>query len=294
MSSMSRKALGRGLQAIIPEETRSSMATEARPLRISEIRPNPFQPRQQVEEEIESLVASIREKGVLQPVVVRRRRDGYELVMGERRLRAAQKAGLETVPAIVRDVDDGEMLELALIENIQRAGLNPIEEALAYKRLHEEFGLTHEQIAQRVAKDRSTITNSLRLLSLPFKCREALINRQITAGHARALLALSSRREQVEMCERIVAEGLSVRETEKFCEGKRPAAGRTRQPEAAEERERDAFVSEIEEKLRQYLGTRVDITLPGRKPGRITIQYFSEEDLTRIDELIRRRVSSEQ
>lgn len=289
---MSRKALGRGLQAIIPEQTRSTLAAEARPLRIEEIRPNPFQPRQQVEEDIEGLVASIREKGVLQPVVVRRRRDGYELVMGERRLRAARQAGLETVPAVVRDVDDGEMLELALIENIQRADLNPVDEALAYKRLHEEFGLTHEQIAERVGRDRSTITNSLRLLSLPFKCREALASRQITPGHARALLGLPSRREQVEMCQRIVSEGLSVRETERICEGKRVSPTKMRES-SGQGPERDAFLSEVEERLQQYLGTRVDISPPGRKPGRISILYFSDEDLARLDELIRRKTSSD-
>lgn len=287
---MSRKALGKGLQAIIPLATSSAMTTEARLLPIAQIRPNPFQPRQQVDEDIEGLAASIREKGVLQPVVVRRRRDGYELVMGERRLRAARQAGLETVPAVVKDIEDGEMLELALIENIQRADLNPIDEAMAYKRLHEEFGLTHEQIAARVGRDRSTITNSLRLLSLPFRCREALASRQITPGHARALLGLSTRREQVELCQRIVSEGLSVRETERLCERRRTSA--ERKP-ASGRQERDAFVSEVEERLRQYLGTRVDISLPGHRPGRISILYFSEDDLARIDDLIRSRVSSD-
>lgn len=278
---MSRKALGKGLAAIIPERTQETLAAEARPVAIAEIRANPFQPRHQVEEDLSSLVASIREKGVLQPVVVRRRRDGYELVMGERRLRAAKQAGLETVPAVVRSVEDGEMLELALVENVQRADLNPIDEALAYKRLADEFGLTHEQIAGRVGKDRSTVSNAVRLLGLPFKCRDALAARQLSPGHARALLGLANRREQVELCERIVAEGLSVRAVERLCGERKP-----RPP--AKTTEKDVFVREVEDGLRRYLGTKVDISEPGRKPGRITVEYFSAEDLTRLDRLIRR------
>ncbi|MEO0053954.1 MAG: ParB/RepB/Spo0J family partition protein, partial [candidate division WOR-3 bacterium] len=200
-------ALGKGLRAIIPEKTQEALATESRPIPIDEIRPNPYQPRITKEAEndphFQELVASIREKGVLQPVVVRRRHDGYELVMGERRWRAARIAGLTSIPAIIRPVDDREMLEMALIENIQRSDLNPIDEALAYKALHEQFNLTHEEIARRVGKDRSTITNALRLLTLPYRVREALSLGQITPGPARALLTLTTRREQVDLCERV-------------------------------------------------------------------------------------------
>ena len=148
-----RKALGKGIRAIIPEETQAAMAAEARPIRIDEIRPNPFQPRTKAEENLEELVASIKAHGVLQPIMVRRRRDGYEVVMGERRLRASKLAGLEQVPAVIRTVDELEMLEFALIENLQRQNLNPIDEAMGYKRLNDEFNQTHEVIAERVGKD---------------------------------------------------------------------------------------------------------------------------------------------
>ncbi|MEO0079067.1 MAG: ParB/RepB/Spo0J family partition protein [candidate division WOR-3 bacterium] len=277
---MNRKALGKGIRAIIPSQTQESL-NEARALPIDEIRPNPYQPRSNVEEDLSELVNSIKEKGVLQPVVVRRRRDGYELVMGERRLRAAKLAGLDRIPAVVRVVEDGEMLELALVENLQRKDLNPVAEALAYKRLNEEFGLSHEAIAQRVGKDRSTITNALRLLSLPFKVREALASGQLSPGHARALLTLASRREQVEMCERIVTQGLSVRETERLCSERK-----VRPPRLP--KEKDVHIRELEEALQALLGTKVSIFPPGRGPGRIVIEFFSPEDLERVTRLIRR------
>ncbi len=285
---MNRKALGKGLRAIIPEKTQEALATESRPIPIDEIRPNPYQPRITKEAEndphFQELVASIREKGVLQPVVVRRRHDGYELVMGERRWRAARLAGLTAIPAIIRPVDDREMLEMALIENIQRSDLNPIDEALAYKALHEQFNLTHEEIARRVGKDRSTITNALRLLTLPYRVREALSMGQITPGHARALLTLTSRREQVDLCERVIAEGISVRTLERLCsEGKIPTTkGESRKTE------KDIHLTEIEQRLQETLGTRVVITPPGKSAGKITIMFHSSEDLTRICQLIRK------
>jgi ParB family chromosome partitioning protein len=271
-----RKALGKGIRAIIPEETQAAMAAEARPIRIDEIRPNPFQPRSKVDENLGEMVASIKAHGVLQPIVVRRRRDGYEVVMGERRLRASKLAGLEQVPAVIRTVDDTDMLELALIENLQRQNLNPIDEALGYKRLNEEFHQTHETIAQRVGKDRSTITNALRLLTLPFKVRDVLAAGQITAGHARALLMSESRRVQVEVCERIVKEGLSVRQVEKLC-GQPRRKGLAR-PKA----EKDVHVREVEESLTEYLGTKVIIN-PGKTGGgEVVVRYFSAQDLERV------------
>jgi len=276
---MSRKALGKGIRAIIPEQTQEQLSA-AMPIPIEEVRPNPFQPRQQVAEDLSELVASIKEKGVLQPVVVRRRRDGYELVMGERRLRAARQAGLDRIPAVVRPVEDGEMLELALVENVQRTDLNPIEEASAYKRLADDFGLSQEEIAAKVGRDRSTVANALRLLTLPRAVREALISRQVTAGHARALLQLQSRREQVEVCERIVRDGLSVRAAEKLCAERRPKPARP-------VKERDAHLVALEESLQERLGTKVHVSEPGKGPGRITIEFFSAEDLERIIRLIR-------
>ncbi|MGQ9707973.1 MAG: ParB/RepB/Spo0J family partition protein [bacterium] len=284
---MDHKALGKGLRAIIPEKTQKDLAGESRPIPVEEIRPNPFQPRVTKEDETSQnfleLVASIKEKGVLQPIVVRRRRDGYELVMGERRWRAAKMAGLATIPAVVRSVDDREMLELALIENVQRQDLNPVDEALAYKALSEQFNLTHDEIARRVSKDRSTITNALRLLALPFKVREALASGQITPGHARALLGLTSRREQVELCERVMAEGLSVRTLERLC-GERKGKPR----DEKEQPLKDAHILKLEESLQEFLGTRVLITPPGKSPGRLTIDFFSFEDLDRIYKLIKK------
>ncbi len=277
---MKRKALGKGIRAIIPEQTQQALASEARSLRLEEIRPNPFQPRQQVDENLDELTASIKEKGVLQPVLVRRRRDGYELVTGERRLRAAKQAGLETIPAVVRTVDDGEMLELTLIENLQRRDLNSIEEALAFKRLAEEFGLTHEEIASRVAKDRSTVTNALRILTLPYKVRDALAAGKLSAGHARALLTLPSRREQVAMTERIVTQGLSVRAVEKLC-------GRQKEKPKVRTTEKDVHLTEIEESLQEQLGTKVRIVEARQGRGRIVVEYFSEDDLNRLVRIMR-------
>ena len=271
-----RKALGKGIRAIIPEETQAAMAAEARPIRIDEIRPNPFQPRTKAEENLEELVASIKTHGVLQPIMVRRRRDGYEVVMGERRLRASKLAGLEQVPAVIRTVDELEMLEFALIENLQRQNLNPIDEAMGYKRLNDEFNQTHEVIAERVGKDRSTVTNALRLLTLPFKVRDVLAAGQITAGHARALLMSESRRVQVEVCERIVKEGLSVRQVEKLC-----GQPKTKEP-GKPQPEKDIHLREVEEGLTGYLGTRVIIN-PGKAgAGEIVVRYFSAEDLERV------------
>jgi ParB family transcriptional regulator, chromosome partitioning protein len=271
-----RKALGKGIRAIIPEETQAAMAAEARPIRIDEIRPNPFQPRTKAEENLDELVASIKTHGVLQPIMVRRRLDGYEVVMGERRLRASKLAGLEQVPAVIRTVDELEMLEFALIENLQRQNLNPIDEAMGYKRLNDEFSQTHEVIAERVGKDRSTVSNALRLLTLPFKVRDALAAGQITAGHARALLMSESRRVQVEVCERIVKEGLSVRQVEKLCG--QPKTKETGKPKS----EKDIHLREVEEGLTGYLGTRVVIN-PGKAgAGEIVVRYFSAEDLERV------------
>ena len=271
-----RKALGKGIRAIIPEETQAAMAAEARPIRIDEIRPNPFQPRTKTEENLDELVASIKTHGVLQPIMVRRRRDGYEVVMGERRLRASKLAGLDQVPAVIRTVDELEMLEFALIENLQRQNLNPIDEAMGYKRLNDEFKQTHEVIAQRVGKDRSTVANALRLLDLPFKVRDCLAAGLITAGHGRALLMSKNRRLQVEVCERIVKEGLSVRSVEKLCGEPKPKEPKKPKPE------KDIHLREVEEGLTTYLGTRVVIN-PGKAgAGEIVVRYFSDEDLERV------------
>jgi ParB family transcriptional regulator, chromosome partitioning protein len=198
--------------------------------------------------------------------------------MGERRLRASKLAGLEQVPAVIRTVDELEMLEFALIENLQRQNLNPIDEAMGYERLNKEFNQTHEVIAERVGKDRSTVTNAVRLLDLPFKVRDALAGGQITAGHARALLMSKNRRVQVEVCERIVKEGLSVRQVEKLFGPQKQKEPQTLRPE------KDIHLREVEEGLTTYLGTRVIIS-PGKGgAGDIVVRYFSAEDLDRVVE----------
>jgi len=276
---MSRQALGKGIRAIIPEETRSALAAEARPIGLDEIRPNPFQPRQAVEENLSELVASIKEKGVLQPVVVRRRRDGYELVMGERRVRAAKQAGLTAIPAVVRDADDRDMLELALIENVQRQDLNPIDEAMAYHRLVNEFKLKHEEVADRVGRSRAAVSNALRLLELPEEVRAELAAGRISSGHARALLVVPGRAERIELCMRIVSEGLSVRQIEAIGATKRPKRPR---PAAG----KDVFLQDLEDKLQERLGTRVRISLAGKQRGVIAIHFHSSEDLERVVRLI--------
>jgi ParB family chromosome partitioning protein len=201
--------------------------------------------------------------------------------MGERRFRAAQVAGLAQIPAVVRSVDDREMLELALVENVQRRDLNCIEEGLAYKRLADEFGLKHEEIAQKVGKDRSTVTNVLRLLELPYKVRDALAAGLISAGHGRALLSIANRRLQVELCERAVKEGLSVRVLERLAAGTK---GKSVGPAPVQ---KDPCLREMEESLQEYLGTRVRISPLRKGVGQVAIDYHSEEDLNRVAQRIR-------
>jgi ParB family chromosome partitioning protein len=277
---MTRKALGRGLYALLSEETKTALEVEKRDLRylkLEEIRANPFQPRTDTQENLSELAASVKENGILQPIVVRQRSDGYELVVGERRLRAAKEAGLIVIPAIIKDISEPEMLELALVENIQRTDLNAIDEALAYKRLVDEFNLTHDEIAEKMGKERSTVTNSLRLLTLPQQVRDYISQRKISAGHARALLAMTNRKVQETICEKIVTEGLSVRAVEKLCTPKK----RRTVPIL----ERDVHIEALEDMLQQYLGSRVDIEKRNGR-GDIRIQFFSDEDLDRIIKII--------
>jgi ParB family chromosome partitioning protein len=288
----SRKVLGKGIFALIPQAP-EKIETEpdiVKYLTISAIKPNPYQPRKNPLEDLSDLVASIKEKGVIQPIVVRTRKEvnadviNYELVVGERRLRASEQAGLSQIPAIVKDVMEIEMVEWALIENIQRADLNIIEQALAYKRLMEDFSMTHEMIAEKVSKDRSTITNALRLLTLPDSIQNYLMQGKITFGHARALLALTNRREQEELCERIVNENLSVREVEQLCmPGKKTRTRITKIP--APVLQKDVHLIAIEEQLQEYLRTKVRIIKSAQK-GMVSIEFYSDDDLTRLVKLI--------
>lgn len=289
---MTKKALGKGIHALL-SQTPDKIETEPdiiQYLDIKIIKPNPYQPRVNPAEDLSDLVASIKEKGILQPVLVRTRKEvntdtiNYELVVGERRFRAAQQAGLDKIPAIVKDLTDLEMIEWALIENIQRSDLNIIEEALAYKKLMEDFAMTHEMIADRVGKSRSTITNALRLLTLPESVRNALMQNKITAGHARALLALSTRQQQEEMCLRIINEDLSVRDVEKLCMPNLKTRNRSIKT-TSKATELDAHLMDLQEQLQNYLRTKVNINKHAQK-GVITIEFYSDDDLNRLIKLI--------
>jgi ParB family transcriptional regulator, chromosome partitioning protein len=284
---MSKKGgLGRGLGALIPGES-APPPVGLTYLPVDRIIPNPRQPRLDMNQsELEGLAASIREHGILQPLVVTTDPGGdhYTLIAGERRLRASMMAGLETVPVIIRQVSEQERLELALIENIQRADLLPLETAEAYQQLADEFGLRHEEIAARVGKNRATVSNTLRLLHLPIEVKQALRDAQISEGHARALLGLSNALAQVAVLKTIVEKGLSVRQTEELVRmmGGERTAKRKR-------RETPTEIKEIEERLRGYLGTRVNVN-HGRKGGSLVIYYYSDEELDGlIDQIIRER-----
>ena len=256
-------------------------------LSVEEIRLNPLQPRKSFDEEsLEELVESVRRNGILQPVIVRPVGDGaFELVAGERRFRAAVQAGLGSIPAVARVLTDGESLELALIENLQREDINPVECAQAYRRLIDEFGLTQEQVAERVGKSRSAVTNTLRLLNLPVPIIESLERAEITEGHARALLSITDPEAQIKAWERIVRHGLSVREAERL--SRTSSASRTSRTShvTRETCDRDPNLADIEDKLRRYLGTKVVITRRGDR-GKIEIEFYDDEDLMRILDLM--------
>jgi len=282
---MARKALGRGIGAIIPDlplvfDKKKKMMVD---IELEKISANPNQPRGDFDDQaLEELSRSIREKGILQPVVVRSMDDGFQLIVGERRVRAAKLAGMKKIPAIVLDIsDEREMLEMALVENLQREDLNPIDEAKAYRKLMENCNLTQKDISQRVGKDRSSVTNALRLLRLPAEVQSQVVRGAMSAGHARALLALNSPRQQLALAERIVREGLSVRTVESLA--KRGARSEPRIKLAHIQKEPE--VRELEERLQRALGTAVRIVRGGKK-GRLEIDFYSDEDLERILEIL--------
>jgi ParB family chromosome partitioning protein len=283
---MHRKALGRGLEALISSSAAATATagideaaySAAREIAIAEIEPNPFQPRSRFDDDgIRELAASIKTTGVLQPVLLRRKAggDGYQLVAGERRLRAAAFAGLTEIPAILRDFDDGQMMELALIENVQREDLNPMDEAHGYHALVERLGLTHDQIADRVGKQRSSVTNALRLLSLPTEVREMVSRETLSAGHARALLALENQADLIGAARYVSTKGFSVRRTEAYVRRRmRRQHTRPRGPKLD-------GLGDWETRLQQKFSTHVSI-LPGRKGGKVEFEFYGQEDLERL------------
>ena len=283
---MSRKVLGRGLSALLGDETNGNNE-EYLEIDLDLIQPNSAQPRTNFTDELlEELAQSIRINGVIQPIIVRRQGDKFQIVAGERRWRASQKAGLQKIPSVIKDIADEKLLELALIENIQRQELNAIEEAKAYKNLIETIGLTQEMIAERVGKNRTVVTTFLRLLKLPDDIQKLVENEQITAGHARALLMASSADSQRRMAQKIIEMSLSVRETEKAV--KRLGREDLQVTENKQVKIKiDANVKAAETKLRRHLGTQVHILPDGKGTGgKIEIEYYSESDLDRIYELI--------
>lgn len=287
-----RKRLGKGLGALLGEDAVDSdreprsVDGGVREIRIGRITPNRFQPRQNFHEDsIDELAASITEKGILQPLIVTPSEDGFELVSGERRWRAAQRAGLRSVPVIVREVDGREMLEIALVENLQREDLDPIDEALGYRRLLEEFELTQADLARRVGKSRPSIANALRLLDLPEEVRERVKAGALTAGHARALLGLEDRSSVEGLAAEVERKGLSVRQVERRVrrENRRAEADETPPEESSAELER----ARLEEELQRALGTRVKIRANRKGKGRVELAFYSFEDLERLVDRLR-------
>lgn len=292
-----RGGLGKGLGALIPAGMPDSVGGLDE-LPVSAIRPNPYQPREHFdEEELASLAESIREVGILQPVLVRETDDGFELIAGERRWRAARRVGLQNIPALVRNTDDASALEHALVENVHRSDLNVLEEAAAYQQLIEDFGLTHEEVAIRVGRSRTAVTNTLRLLQLPPTVQRLVRDKSLTMGHARALLGTPNRALQEKLAKRVVAEGLSVRAVEEALREPILATAGTAPARPGDEGEssgagsgairqlRPPGLLELESLLGDHLDTRVRVDM-GTKRGKVTIEFSTLEDLERIYKLI--------
>mgnify|MGYP003974096057 FL=1 len=286
---MNRKALGKGINALIPDfeigvpESNENGPAKNTELLIDEISPNRFQPRKYFDnDKLEELVTSIREYGVLQPVVVQKAESGYELVVGERRWRASKKVGLKKIPAVIREVSDAQALELAIIENIHRQDLNPIEEAEAYSRLSDEFALTQEMIAKKVGKSRTAVANTLRLLKLSRNIKEDLISGKLSMGHARALLGLDNTGQIETLRKEIFKQDLTVRQTESRVNSlKQPVSTKP----VSLVSKKNIFIKDLEKQLESRLGTKVDIN-PKKKGGKLVVTYYTDDDLDRIQSLI--------
>lgn len=307
MSADTPRRLGRGLEALIstarqqrevpstPTDSSSTPGSELQRIRITDVEPNHFQPRRTfTESDLGELEASIRANGLLQPITVRPKGQGrWELVAGERRLRAATRLGWTEIPAVVRDFDDRAMLTLALVENLQRSDLNALEEAEGYQRLIDDFGLTQQQVADAVGKDRTTITNLIRMLQLPAPVRRMVQEGTLTAGHARALLVLKTHQQQHDLANEVIAHQLSVRETEARARGSErgapanaPGAGRQSKPSPSGASPLDPALARVEDQLRRRLQTDVSIQLAGEARGTVRVAFYSADDLDRLLDLL--------
>lgn len=283
---MENRALGKGLSALIPDRTNIEKGESVKFVKTIEIKENAFQPRTKFDSErLSDLISSIKEKGVLQPILVRKKDEGYEVIAGERRLRAARALAIDEVPVIIKSVSDQEALVLALVENIQREELNAIEEAHAFKRLIEDFNFTQDTVAQSVGKDRTTVTNFLRLLKLPSEIQKAVVDEKIFMGHARALLGIENSQLQKKLFDRTVKNDLSVRELENLIKPELNRTGKKRKVISTQQK--DAYLAAIEEDLQKTLGTKVRIQAQ-QKRGKVIIEYYSPADLDRIVGLVKK------
>ena len=293
--AVKRKGLGKGLDSLIPEnksikpavkpeKAEESVKTGEQMLKINQVEPNREQPRKHFEEDaLLELADSIKQYGVLQPLLVRKRKDYYEIIAGERRWRAAKLAGVKEVPVIIKEYTEQQAVEIALIENIQRENLNPIEEAMAFKKLLTEFNLKQDEVAERVSKSRTAVTNSMRLLKLGEKVQQMIIDDMITTGHARALLAIDDEEQQYLLATKIFDEKLSVRETEKLIKSLKNPKKQVKVVKTVE----NAFVyDDLAEKMKRVLGTKVSISPKGNGKGKIEIEYYSDDELERMFEMI--------
>ena len=299
MSTDKPRRLGRGLDALLATRSPAPAAVATTPepgdllrdLPIHEIRPNPFQPRKEFRpEDLAELEASLKSNGLLQAVTVRRAADGkgYELIAGERRLRAATRLGWANIPAVVKEIDDRALLTLALVENLQRADLNPIEEGEGYQRLIADFSLTQQEVAEIVGKDRSTVANMLRLLNLPASIRSMVRDGHLTVGHARALLAVSNEREMLELAREIVAKGLTVRDVEQRARATTPTSSKRNAKQKSDARPSglNAELKRLQDELRRHLQTDVTISVDDHERGKIEIAFYSNDDLERVLDLV--------
>lgn len=296
--AVKKKGLGKGLDSLIPDNRGTkTVESESQPksepesetnsgkqmMKINIVEPNREQPRKKFEEDgLLELADSIRQFGILQPLLVRKRKDYYEIIAGERRWRAAKIAGLKEIPVIIKDYTEQEIVEIGLIENIQRENLNPIEEAMAFKRLLEEFNLKQDEVAERVSKSRAAVTNSMRLLKLNENVQQMIIDDMITTGHARALLAIDDKEQQYILANKIFDEKLSVRETEKLIKD-------IKNPKKSKEKKivENAFIfKSFEDKMKEVIGTKVSIASKGNGKGKIEIEYYSDKELERVFEMI--------